>query len=545
MVARIRALALLGASATLGCDAIPGLEVAPIGGPTIGYRLVGAYDSSSLRAMETLLPEEERPPPYEYVWTVPHGMQKSCGPVKAPDGLGMFEAEAMANRVLPTLALVLERTQDDAPPLDPHRVRVALGDGTPGYFMEPGVEPRFMEITIRGDVSARYKQQVKTQLSTYMCMEHKTGRAWQGGDGDQVRQALLLNPPDHKLADRKFFGGQSHPVAPLLGPTNACLVRGPGLDSGARDRGLQGDTSLALIPSDVWGASLRWCDTETAGNVYSGPRQIAVTMSKTPESAAPTRPPRWAGLDIKMSAPSDAILDQLVEVTYDGEVMVEEQHLYVELENTPDPGLVDLVSKLPYSYPVVGTESDPTRYTVLMVPNWQIVEGVKRMFAEDYKTPRPNAGLGIQDGVGWLLDHPEYLYVMIPGDIDTYDPRDVDDTRNWVNLAKPMSGGTMGWKNWGYTVGMLAGRSPIALPGTGTPTWDQLAVAQRATQQAVVIAAASTLWLFILAGLVRMRDLWTAVPEERVDFWPGPAADEEGGDDAMGEMAGAGGGEES
>jgi hypothetical protein len=63
-------------------------------------------------------------------------------------------------------------------------------------------------------------------------------------------------------------------------------------------------------------------------------------------------------------------------------------------------------------------------------------------------------------------------------------------------------------------------------------------MAQRALQQCLFQAAVAVLLLFVATGLVRIRDLWTRVPEERVEFWPGVVV-EDGGEesDDMAELA--------
>ncbi len=574
-------LALVGAVALSGCDV---LDVAFRDPRTArGYRLAAAYDASALRTLEFLQPEDKRPEAYDYLWTIPARMQASCGDAKTPDGLGIFEAEAIGNRAMPALALLVER-QGDVPLLDTDRVRVAIGDGGPEVFLEPAVLPRYLKVAIEGNVSPRYKQQLRTQINTYACMEHKTGRAWQGGDGEQVRQALLLNPPDGGRPDRKFFGGQSTPVAALLGPPEACL-EGPADAAAMRESG-KGETNLSLIPSDVWGAALPRCEPNLkARDLYTGPLAMKLTMSEVATAAAPPRGRRWSELRIKLRSEGEGPLEQRVQVEFLGDefvgetvgdegvgVLVGERPLFNQTESG-QLGLIDIMSKVPYRYPTVGTAEEPEKYTVLLVPNWQLVEAIKRVHAQKArdtrraearadgqelpeetgppltKVPLGSSGEGIQDGVGWILNHPELLYVMVPSEPEAYDPHaePADDgtvvTLQWNNLASAMQGGPGGVQAWGYATGMLAGRAPIALAGPAVPTWSQVVFAQRATHQAVFLGAAAALMLTFLAGFSRLRDLWTRVPEERVEFWPGPPAEEEGGDDA-GELAAAGEGEE-
>ena len=98
--------------------------------PQTDWRLVGAYDMTSALA---LAPETRT----GFVWVPSTGMNSSCGPAKAPDGLGMFEAELVANGMTPALALVLKYTGEDPHPLNSYEVLVSLGDGEPQHRSPP------------------------------------------------------------------------------------------------------------------------------------------------------------------------------------------------------------------------------------------------------------------------------------------------------------------------------------------------------------------------------------------------------------------------
>ena len=232
-----------------------------------GWSLVGVYDSSALLATSR---DEDSP---RALWTAAPGMTRSCGPAKAPDGLGMFEAEALFDAQSPALAILLQAPPGGAT-LSTDDVRVSLGIDGPQLRLYPAVSPRALAVSISGPGSLRHKQLVRTQLEMELCMEHKVGRGWIGGDGAALRQAFLLDPPAVGGADRKAFGGQRDPVPALLGPPDACLRREEGLEGGVV--GGQGEGSLDLVPSDVWGASLRWCGPEETGGAAAGelPRPI-------------------------------------------------------------------------------------------------------------------------------------------------------------------------------------------------------------------------------------------------------------------------------
>ena len=49
--------------------------------------------------------------------------------------------------------------------------------------------------------------------------------------------------------------------------------------------------------------------------------------------------------------------------------------------------------------------------------------------------------------------------------------------------------GALGLRGWGYAVGLLAGRSPIALPTDIAPRADAALAAQRATPHALFLLA--------------------------------------------------------
>ena len=150
----------------------------------------------------------------------------SCGPAKAPDGLGVFEAEAMASGLSPTLAILLRR-EPDAPPRPPHadELRVSLQDHGQRVTLQPATLPRALRVEITGGAEARYKQLTRTMIEKELCLEHKVGRAWIGALNTQgaLREAYLLDPPANSHVDRRFFGGQRDPVPALL----------PGVERGA------------------------------------------------------------------------------------------------------------------------------------------------------------------------------------------------------------------------------------------------------------------------------------------------------------------------
>ena len=94
------------------------MGIAAMGLATAGqeplFRLVGLYDATGVLAVSKR--DEQR-----FLWKPSTQMSQSCGSSKSPDGLGVFEAEAIANQLSPTLAIVLEYT-------DPPQYQNAQGE---------------------------------------------------------------------------------------------------------------------------------------------------------------------------------------------------------------------------------------------------------------------------------------------------------------------------------------------------------------------------------------------------------------------------------
>ena len=163
------------------------------------FRLVGLYDSTGV--ITTSKKNEQR-----YLWKPSSAMVQSCGPSKSPDALGVFEAEAVANQLSPTLAIVLEyieppqyqnslgqhcAAQEDGvceplprPPVTSADVTVGLGVDEMALTLQPMVLPRNLAINIDG-----YIEPIKSVKDD---------------DSDKSKSANPFKPQDHKTAD--FFG---------------------------------------------------------------------------------------------------------------------------------------------------------------------------------------------------------------------------------------------------------------------------------------------------------------------------------------------------
>ncbi|MBT3218139.1 MAG: hypothetical protein HN348_03535 [Proteobacteria bacterium] len=496
-------------------------------GEKAAWSLVGVYDAASLGIFGQPPAEDYG----QYVWVQSPGMRSSCGPGKAADGLGVYEGEAMANALTPVLAILLKRTGEGNEPLTPAGVRVGLGEGSPSYSLKPGVMPRYVSAHIEGDGLLRYRQQVRTQLEMELCLEHKTGRGWIGGTAHQLRQAFLLDPQDEGGTDRRYYGGQRDPVPALLGPPDACLVRGKDQPN-ARKAG-RGEGSLDLVPSDVWGASLRDCEIdEVGGSRVVGINPVDIALGKTIEEPKRSRPRFWTDLVVTIH-PAEKDLDVLFDLKWGDEFLFKTHNLFAVPEGGGNPGTTDLLGRVPYTYPLVGTIKDPNRYSLLLVPNWQVVEGLWRLDEKRRQQshgrgnpgePRTTSGQGIQDGVGWLMAHPEHLFVQVPLKAGV-------EKTDWLNLAEPLAGGPGKVLAWGYIPGMLTGREPIAVLGAKVPTWNQTMTGHRAAQHGMFLIMLMATIGFFVAGFVRLRDLWANIPEERIVFWPGTAAGDEDEED--------------
>jgi hypothetical protein len=628
------------------------------------FSLVGFYDMSSVMGVAKRDGSQFR-------WVPSQALNDSCGDAKAPFNMNIMEAEASASGMNPTLVVVLRREGEleyinrkqeactrgssldcRVRPITNEDLHVGLGVTGIDFSLQPMVMPRNVYVSLRGSFneqdsgvdggsrslsgskdSSRYEKLVKTQVELELCLEHKVGRGWMGGDKKQLRQGFLLDPADEGENDRKFFNGQRDPIPALIGAPNACLdsrFSGPSM-------ALKGKNDLIMTPSDIWGATLPACVQATKDRPLARKgKHLPFQITKNGSRMLQPQRQFWSILDIEVSANGPSTDDVLIDVLYNGEKVFSEKRLF------PIDGdrnsIIDILPELPYEYPSVGTKDDPDAYVVLMIPNWQIVEGLRRMFSrvcgdttgatscecsvasmehdflpnkeisklteEDFtllkkrmsckdidgkactlsnkrplsmddalspleicyknqklSTPMNGVGGTIFDGVGWILNNPQNLFVQVP----TYAEQDQSfsvmdylpgrakvSTSGKPNIMDAVGGaaGKIGIRNWGYTVGLLSGRAPIVSLGTSRLSWEQSANVQHARQHSYFIVAACSLCLFLFVGIRRFPDYWTNTPQERAYYWPGRQADndqsEPEGIDAEGAegLAEAGGGEE-
>lgn len=456
-------------------------------------------------------------------WPEVGSMTAACGPRKGPQGLGVFESEAMANGLSPTLAVLLRWKGEGAPPaVSTTELRLSLGDGQETFNLAPGVLPRRLRVRIAGDAEPRHLQVLQTQLETELCLEHKVGRAWVGGDENQLKQAFLVERGPGGRAEQSYFVGQGAPVPALLGPSEACVERGPGLKDQPAAMGSQGAESLDLRATDVWGASLPWCpETEAETPAHVSP---ALPVRLFGNAASSITAPPWASLSVEVMRGEEG--DASVSVNahlLEGVPEAREQSLLAgaplyHYEGPATDGrlpaaVTDLASHLPLYYPTLdGPEGD--RYLLLLVPGWQLEQGLRRLAPAKAGEPP-----GLADPVGAVLGRPELLRVQLPPRSER--PGEQDEARCWPDLLSPFASSPLGWRAWGNPVGLLAARQPVALPGSRAPRAEQVAAAQRAQPQSLFLGTGALAVLLAWVGLRRLRDLWSPIPEERVAWWPG------------------------
>lgn len=526
-----------------GCALV--LSLAGCDAPNPNWTVVGAYEVGSTLLSDTPQVPKEGWNGAGFVWKPPEGMVRSCGPAKSPLGLGLPEMVGMANGLTPTLAIVLESSErgHGVRPLTDDDVRVSLGRGAePELRLQPAVEPRFLAVEITGAGQDPFKQLLRTQVQMEACLEHKVARSWVSAEETQDpdskatlnnRQAFLLDAPkDHEGRlqgpDRTYFLGQREPVPPYLGPPDACLK-----DQAQPTEGAKGEGSLSVVPSDIWGSALRVCgpDEVAGGEVAGEDRRVPLQVSGLGDIPLTRERPRWTGLvvDVGPGEQDSATLGIRISAWDQGTRQLTERSLYLP---TGDPGklfwsvgsengLVDVLARVPQTYPLLrappanATPDEPGPvFTVLLVPNWQLVEGLRRLDARDPSKPLAMVGADPWNGVAWVLDHPEQLFVQVR-------PEQSRVGAQWPNLASVMRGSPLGLRRWGYATGLRSGRRPIVLPGKAIPTWVQARTAQRAVPHAAFLASSGILLVLLGAGLARVRELWARVPEERADYWPG------------------------
>ncbi len=516
------------------------------------WALVAAYDLAAVMAAD---PQ----PRTDFTWQPRAEMEEACGPVKMPQGMGIMEAEAFSSGLSPTLALLLERPEGHEALLSLDNVQIALMRGAIREPLQPAVLPRDLEVEISGSAEDRYKQLIRTQIAMETCMEHKVGRAWRSSDARLVRQAFLLEPPGavgDRGPSRMFFGGQWRPVPALLGPPAACELSPPPAEDGAGITISRGEGSALLVPTDVWGASLGACRPHRSAALSGGtPERLPLALSAMAgDEAAPN--PRGARERLAIRI-DQADGEPRIEVKLDDKVVLAEKDLFSRLsdaepegpEDDAPKGLTDVLAFVPYTLPTVGPRSEPDRYTLLLVPNWQLRDRFKAMSLAAPNNEELAEAMRAENAVTWLLEHPDFLVLQVrsteaahasePAVIDAL----VDQITNLLpkdeaegagsgpklpTLSTVLGQGGWGIRDWGFIVGQDRAHTPIVLPIQGSPSRTQSLTAHRAWSHGSFLLFALMGGSLTVLGMRRVRDLWTATPEERATYWPGRRADAAG-----------------
>ena len=540
------------------------------------WTLVAAYDLAALAAADP-----ENAPRTDFVWRPATGMESACGPVKMPQGMGVMEAEAIGSGLTPTLAILLARPEETPAsgpprPLRAEEVQLALAKGAIREPLMPVVMPRFLTVKIEGDAPRRFQQLVRTQLAMETCMEHKVGRAWMGSEERLVRQAFLLEPPGavgDRSIDRMYFGGQWAPVNALLGPPAACekvaqrvqepVDLTPGAEAVVEEQPPKGEGSAQLVPTDVWGATLRECNDAATTMAGQGPDAYAVLpltlAAVNGEDPGPRLQIQATEMVVSIQKdPSGAVVPEdappldTVEVTLGGEVVLPRERLFKPI-TSPDgqqlTGLTDILAFVPYELPSIGPAGDPYRYTIILVPNWQITDRLRHMARAAPNNEELQAASRADNGVAWLLAHPEYLVLQVDRPTSdalspTFADRAVNGLRSlsaWMeDKEEEGSGrklpdlsavlGSGGWdiQAWGYIAGQRYAHTPIVLPTKAEPSRMQGLSAHRAWSHGGFLFFSLIGIGLSLIGFRRLPDLWTPIPEERAAYWPGRRQDQAG-----------------
>lgn len=496
------------------------------------WRVVGLYDTSPLLAEQGHVADGEP-------WRPAPGMNESCDAVRRPFGLNAPDMAAISSGVSPALVVLLRGEGEDLP-LERDDLRVSLKERDHSFRLEPMVTPMALRVEIVGDAERRYQEQVRTQIETELCLEHKVGRAWIGGSSSFLKQAFRLQDPPSRRPDQGAFAGQLAPVPALLGAPDACVVEGEGASPTPAERQGVAADSLDLVDADIWGASLRSCGSAESAlgaapsvNVLpwtlagSGPSPATRALWRTLRVTLHDGPEPTFDLDIQSQHALDqwrsiVVARPLVRTVAAGE------------EGAGRTTLTDLVALLPRELPVLSANGVDARYTLVVLPEWQVELGLRRLYSGEGSNPDldrvlSTAGTTPADAVGWVLAHPELLKVQVrPAD----QTADAAVAQLWPDLMASLSStlnwpGAPGderlllrWRDWGFPAGVQSARAPIALPGEVAPAPDLVAQAQRTAPHAVFLGATSVLAFILVSGLRRARDLWSAVPEERVSYWP-------------------------
>lgn len=475
-----------------GSIALCGLAMSCVSAEKPTWRLVGFYDATTLLSQADPSGASAK----LVSWSVSPEMSQRCGPPGSPLGLGVPDTVAMASRLTPTLAVLLAREEDGEVARlsrdDLLLQRVTDQDAAP-IRLEPAVMPYALRVSVNGGADDRLDAQdwmisaVQQQVATSICLEHKMGRAWTGGDREQVTEALLINERGAELSADLYYVGLGAPVPPLLGPETACIVDPEGEPTG-RPVGLDSDAELE--PGDVWNASLPRCEDASA--------PMATSQAPVYFGSQPLTEP----LDDAWSTLAVTVAGESLSYSLNGQPRLLSQQLSAYQDATSAEGnFPDVIGSLTRYYPTLhdlrasGMQigQGGKSYALLIVPAWQL-HGAEAQASD-------------ADAVGEVLSAPETVSVVVKGEDQWWE---INPYRINPHLAR---------LNWGYPLGGDVVEGPVAAVGAQPLSGAESSDAYRAPVQGIMAAAFVVIALLISGSLRRVSDLWRRAPELRLERW--------------------------
>ena len=181
----------------------------------------------------------------------------------------------------------------------------------------------------------------------------------------------------------------------------------------------------------------------------------------------------------------------------------------VKQELLPEDRAEDVVGQLPRYLPRFVSTQDPSRsYSLLLIPDWQLVRALK-----------PGASLAgftrseTWDGVGTVLRHPERLHLQLVTQ---------EGAMTVPDLLSPLR--STGASLPGQFPGLWASSAPVFLPLAGPDEPVGLlhhSLAFHSIWASITLAGQLAVVLVLLLGLTRLSELWQTPPLERAMYWPG------------------------
>lgn len=515
------ALATLASGCTDETEAPPPLKV------------VALYDFTAVASLET-------DPEPRFTWQPDPLVSASCGPERAPNGLGRPEAELIANRQFPVLAIVLEHTSDTNPgPVRADQLRLYLDSGQeggdePSYtFLQPAVLPLRLQVTPNTrTVTPLLGQTLFFQMAVQLCAEHKLERAWLGSAEETLLNEAFMRsePEDPTLA---FFRGQGQSVPAQLGPMSWSLdLYKPDLPRWLQEVWGEWPSDVlvanTLVEADIWGARAPKPPRPSKGQEAIGPRLKRMPMLPFRSGQGEVCAPRYLAdrfddpdepcliplevpelaLEVEMSesteTPGATRLKTILRGTPD-----QQETVLIDHDLKDDARADDLAARLPRYLPRFRSSLYPSRtYTLLLIPDWQIA---RALGPTQGKAGTPELRTAV-DGLGYLKHHLDMLHLQ-------YVPFKASRVQN---LLYPLRGT---WSQMpGYSPGLWAASAPVMLP-EDVPEQTVSAAQHRAVFHSSWVAPHGIALLLLLwmgmRGLARFGELWQSPPIERAAFWPG------------------------